>query len=47
MAMTVVDLMSDGGRKGKSISDGYKPPLTKGEYLALLRGMMREDTYTE
>lgn len=47
MAMTVVDLLSDGGRKGKSISDGYKPPLTKAEYLALLRGMMREDTYTE
>ena len=47
MAMTVVDLLADGGRRGAEIKAGYKAPMTKREYLSLMRGMLKEETYTE
>ena len=47
MAMTVVDLLADGARRGRRIKADYRQPMTKEEYLSLMRGMLREETYTE
>lgn len=47
MAMTVIDLLENGGITGKKIGDQYKAPLSKNDYLSLLRGMVTEETYTE
>jgi metal-dependent amidase/aminoacylase/carboxypeptidase family protein len=47
MATTVVDLLADNARVAREIMTGYKPPLTKKEYLSLLRDMYREETFTE
>ena len=47
MAMTVVDLLSDGGRRTEEVVSKYRPPLTKAEYLSLLWGMHKEETFTE
>ncbi len=47
MAMTVVDLLADGGKRAAEIKDDYKAPLTKQGYLSLMRGMQQEETFTE
>ena len=47
MAMTVIDLLADGGSRASEIKDGYKAPLTKTEYLSLMRGMLKEETYSQ
>ena len=47
MAMTVIDLLADGGTRAAEIRDGYKAPMTKAEYLSLTRGMMKEETHTD
>jgi metal-dependent amidase/aminoacylase/carboxypeptidase family protein len=47
MAMTVVDLLSDGARKAKEVCAEYDAPLTKDSYLKLMRSMYHEATYTE
>ena len=47
MAMTVIDLLADGGIRAAEIRDGYKAPMTKAEYLSLMRGMMKEETHTD
>ncbi len=47
MAMTVVDLLADGAAKARQVLGGYKAPLTKGAYLELMRGMVREETFVE
>jgi amidohydrolase len=47
MAMTVVDLLSDGGRRASEIKERYNAPLTKSSYLSLMRGMFREEHWTE
>ncbi|HET9015196.1 MAG TPA: amidohydrolase [Thermomicrobiaceae bacterium] len=37
MALTVIDLLSDGASKAREILDRDKPPMTKDEYLAFMR----------
>ena len=33
LALTVVDLLCDGAKKGLEIRDNYQPPMTKAQYL--------------
>jgi hypothetical protein len=47
MAMTVVDLLANGGAEGKRVVSGARPPLTKQQYLDLLRGLESERTYRD
>ena len=47
MAMTVVDLLAEGGRRGGEIKSKYRAPSTKEEYLSAMRGMLKEETFTE
>jgi len=47
MAMTVIDLLSDGARQANRIKAEYNAPLTKESYLSLMRGMLKEGTYTK
>ena len=47
MAMTVIDLLSDGAARASSIKGAYEAPMTKDEYLSLMRGMFNEGTYVE
>ena len=47
MAMTIIDLLSDGARHAKEIVGGYRAPMTTRDYLALMRSMSREETFRE
>ena len=47
MAMTVIDLLADGGRKAREIVSSYQAPMNKKEYLSFMRGMLKEETFTE
>ena len=47
MAMTVIDLLVDGARLANKIKSEFRAPLTREGYLALMRGMVREETYIE
>ena len=47
MATTVIDLLSNGGRRAAEIKADYRAPMTRDEYLSLMRGMFKEETYTE
>ena len=47
MAMTVIDLLSDGARRAHEIKAGYESPMRKQEYLSLMRGMLKEETFAE
>ena len=47
MAMTVIDLLSDGSARASAIKSAYNAPMTKDEYLSLMRGMFKEGTYVE
>jgi hypothetical protein len=44
MAMTVVDLLADGGDAGRVLA-GFTAPLSKDAYLALQRGFNRRELY--
>jgi hypothetical protein len=46
MAGTVIDLLSDGGAEGRRVADGFKPPMAKEQYLAQLRELRSERTYS-
>jgi len=45
MAMSVIDLLADGAAKGKEILAKSKPPLTKGQYIALMDSLLKEEEY--
>ena len=47
MVMTVIDMLHEEAITGRKIAREYQPPLTKYDYLSLLRGMIKEETYTE
>ena len=47
MATTVVDLLADGARGALEVKSKFRPSLSKGEYLSLVRGMGSEETYRE
>ncbi len=45
MAMTVIDLLANGGEQARRIAGEYRPPLSKDSYLDLMRSMLSERTY--
>ena len=47
MAMTVVDLLSEGASAAKQVLAEHKPALTRQQYLETLRGLEAERTYRE
>tara|TARA_B100000929_G_scaffold290814_1_gene286049 strand:- start:532 stop:1857 length:1326 start_codon:yes stop_codon:yes gene_type:complete len=47
MAMTVVDLLTEGASNASKIVSENEPPLTKSSYLSLLRSMTKEETFKE
>jgi metal-dependent amidase/aminoacylase/carboxypeptidase family protein len=47
MAMTVVDLLSNGASSAKQVLAEHTPALTKQQYLDVLRGLESERTYRE
>ena len=47
MAMTVIDLLSDGAARAKEIKAKYRAPMTKQGYLSLMRSALTEETFTE
>ncbi len=46
MAMTVVDLLSDGAREAKRILTQSQPPMTKDQYLATMQALTNEFEYS-
>ena len=47
MAMTVVDLLTEGASNASKIVSENEPPLTKFSYLSLLRSMTKEESFKE
>ena len=47
MAMTVVDLLSDGALEAKRVIGEHRPAMARDEYLALQRAFLSERSYTE
>ena len=47
MAMTVIDLLSDGAQKALEIKREFRAPMTSAAYLKLMRGMLKEETFRE
>ena len=47
MAMTVVDLLTDGARRAGEIKAAYRAPMTKKQYLSLMRSTLKEETFSE
>ena len=47
MAMTVIDLLRDGGAAARQIAAEYRAPMNKASYLELMRSMLSEKIYEE
>ena len=47
MAMTIIDLLADGGRRAREIKRSYRAPMTKQKYLSFTRGLLKEETFTD
>ena len=47
MAATVIDLLANGATRANEVKARYRAPMTKQQYLDLMRGMFKEETYTE
>jgi metal-dependent amidase/aminoacylase/carboxypeptidase family protein len=47
MAMTVVDLLAGGGRRGREVLSRHQAPMTKKGYLSFMRGLFSEETFQE
>jgi amidohydrolase len=47
MAMTAIDLLSDGAVEAKRIKQNFQPKFTKDAYLAAIRSLAYEKTYAE
>ena len=47
MAMTVVDLLYDGAERARRTVGSYRAPMSKREYLASMRRVYRDETFTE
>ena len=45
MALTAVDLLADGARDAHALLDGYRPRMTKDEYLAFMRRAFAEESF--
>ena len=44
---TVVDLLANGALRASEIKRSYDAPLSKASYLALMRGMLHEERWSE
>lgn len=47
LAMTVVDLLGAGGAGAQKVLSGYRPAMTRTEYLSFMRSLHTSKTYTE
>ena len=47
MVMTVIDLLSDDARLARQVKAEYDAPMTKAQYLSIMRGMFHEGSYTK
>ena len=47
MAMTVIDLLANGAEHAREVKASYKAPMTKSQYLSLMRSQYQEETFTE
>ena len=47
MAATVVDLLADNAKRAREIKSKYRPPMAKKGYLAFMRSLFTEETYSE
>jgi amidohydrolase len=45
MALTAVDLLADGAREARALLDGYRPRMTKAEYLEFMRRAFAEEAF--
>ena len=45
MAMMVIDLLADGGAKGKEVLSKSKPQMSKQEYLTVMESLLKEEEY--
>jgi metal-dependent amidase/aminoacylase/carboxypeptidase family protein len=45
LALTVVDLLADGAREARALLDGYRPRLTRAEYLAFMDRIFSEQEF--
>lgn len=45
MALTAVDLLADGAQEAKRLLDGYRPRMTKDDYLAFMRRAFAEHSF--
>jgi hypothetical protein len=45
MAMTVIDLLAEDAARAKEVLSGYKPHMTKQEYLSFMDGLMKEELF--
>jgi hypothetical protein len=43
MALSVLDLLADGAARGRALLEGYRPRMTKAEYLEFMRGLARQE----
>lgn len=47
MTTTVIDLLADRGRRAQEVIAQYDTPMSKAQYLSMMRNMLSEETYTE
>jgi amidohydrolase len=47
MAMTLVDLLSDGAKKAREIREAYEPKMTKEKYLTFMNGLSKSIEWEE
>ena len=45
MALTAIDLLANGAQGAKSILDGYRPRMTKEQYLSFMRRVFSHETF--
>lgn len=45
-AMTLVDLLADGAAEARRVIASYEAPMTRESYLAFMRGLAREETWS-
>ncbi|PZC49040.1 MAG: Metal-dependent amidase/aminoacylase/carboxypeptidase [Chloroflexi bacterium] len=47
MATTVIDLLADGAQQARHVKGEFQPRMTKPEYLEFMRGLFKEESFTE
>jgi len=44
--MTLIDLLVDGASRAKDVLEGYEPAMTKEAYVAFMRSLAQDVTWT-